>query len=46
MNLNVNEVLKLFPASNFRKYQKETVTKIVEELNTGVKAILLDAPTG
>ena len=46
MNLNVKEVLKLFPASKFRKYQREAVTKIVDEINTGIKAVLLDAPTG
>jgi len=31
---------------NFRKYQKETVEKIAQEMTTGIKCILLDAPTG
>jgi Rad3-related DNA helicase len=46
MNLDKEHVLSLFPAKDFRKYQRETVEKIVDELNTGVKCILLDAPTG
>lgn len=46
MNLDKNEVLKLFPAPKFRKYQRETVEKILDEFSTGVKAVLYDAPTG
>lgn len=41
-----NEVLKAFPANTFRKYQKETVLKIANAFNSGVKCVLLDAPTG
>ena len=46
MNLDVEEVIKLFPMPTFRKYQKETLVKIVEEFKCGRRAILLDAPTG
>jgi len=46
LNLDKSEVVKLFPAKDFRKYQRETIERIVDELNTGVKCILLDAPTG
>ncbi len=38
--------MKLFPVEKYRKYQKETVEKIVEGFQTGIKCILLDAPTG
>jgi Rad3-related DNA helicase len=40
------EALAAFPAPTFRPYQKATIKKIVECLNTGVRCILLDAPTG
>ena len=46
MNFDKERVLSLFPAKSFRKYQKETLEKIVDELQTGVKCILLSAPTG
>jgi len=46
MNLDKDYVLSLFPAKKFRKYQKETLEKIVDEMETGVRCILLDAPTG
>jgi Rad3-related DNA helicase len=46
VNLDKEHVLSLFPAKSFRKYQKETLEKIVDELQTGVKCVLLDAPTG
>lgn len=36
----------MFPAKKYRKYQKETIEKIVDEMQTGVKCVLLDAPTG
>ncbi len=45
-NLDKKEVLDMFPAKKFRKYQKETIERIVDEFNTGVKCVLLDAPTG
>jgi len=44
--LDKKEVLKLFPMPKFRKYQKETIERIVDEMKTGVKCVLLDAPTG
>jgi len=43
---DVKDALKLFPAPKFRKYQKETIVKMVEGLNSGVRCFLLDAPTG
>lgn len=46
MNFNRSEVIKLFPHKEFRKYQRETIEKIADEMSTGVRAILLDAPTG
>jgi len=46
LNLDKDYVLNLFPAKDFRKYQRETIERIVEEFKTGVKAVLLDAPTG
>ena len=44
--LDKDEVLRNFPAPSFRKYQKEALEKIVDEINVGVKCILLDAPCG
>jgi len=46
LEFSKSDVVKLFPAKVFRKYQKEALEKIVDEINTGVKCILLDAPTG
>jgi len=46
MRTDKDEILKLFPAPGFRKYQKETLVRMAEEFETGVKCILLDAPTG
>jgi len=46
MNMNKEDVLKLFPVDKYRKYQKETIEKIVEGFSSGVKCVLLDAPTG
>ena len=40
------EALKAFPASSFRKYQKEVIEKIAELFESGVRCILLDAPVG
>jgi len=44
--MNKKEVLELFPSPYFRKYQKETIEKMVDAFNSGVKCILLGAPTG
>lgn len=44
--LDKTEVLKLFPSGSFRKYQKPTIEKMVDAFNSGVRCILLDAPTG
>jgi len=44
--ISEREVLKAFPASGFRKYQKETILRIANAFNSGVKCVLLDAPTG
>lgn len=41
-----SEVLKAFPAPRFRKYQKGTIVRIAEAFNSGIKCVLLDAPTG
>jgi len=40
------EVIDLFPAPKFRKYQRNTLIKINEAFNSGVKVVLLEAPTG
>jgi len=44
--ISVNEALNLFPAPSFRKLQKETLVKMVEAFQSGIRCILLDAPTG
>lgn len=46
MILDKEIVRTLFPMPSYRKYQKETIDRIIDEFNTGVKCILLDAPTG
>lgn len=46
MSFSIQEVLHGFPAPSFRKFQKETIIKIAEAFNSGIKCILLDAPTG
>lgn len=46
MSLSEQEVLKAFPAKEFRKHQKEAIIKIVSGFNSGIKCVLLDAPTG
>lgn len=40
------EVLKYFPAPQFRKYQKEVIEKMAELFESDVKCIFLEAPTG
>ena len=44
--ISEQEALNAFPAPSFRPFQKATIKKIVECLNSGVKCILLDSPTG
>jgi len=44
--LSKKEVLDKFPAKKFRKYQREAIEKMVDAFNSGVKCILLEAPTG
>jgi len=46
MSLSKQEVLKAFPSKTPRKYQLGTVLKIRDGFNSGIKCILLDAPTG
>jgi len=40
------EVINLFPAPKFRKYQRNVMSKINEAFNSGIRVILLEAPTG
>jgi Rad3-related DNA helicase len=42
----VQEVLNNFPAPTYRPYQRNTIIRIAELFNSGVKVILLDAPCG
>ena len=44
--LSARDVLELFPSRTFREHQKETITKMVEAFTSGVRCILLVAPTG
>jgi len=44
--LTPQDVLDLFPSRTFREHQKETITKMVEAFTSGIKCILLVAPTG
>lgn len=44
--LTPEEVLGAFPAPEFRPYQKATVLKIAEYFNSGIKIVVLEAPTG
>ena len=44
--LTPQDVLDLFPSPTFREHQKETVTKMVEAFTSGIKCVLLVAPTG
>jgi ATP-dependent DNA helicase DinG len=44
--LDPRNVLSLFPSGTFRKHQRETITKMVEAFTSGVKCIILAAPTG
>lgn len=39
-------VLEAFPAPKFRKYQAPTVKAINNAFNSGIKVVLLEAPTG
>jgi len=41
-----DEFVRLFPSSSFRKYQREVLLKVGELFESGVKCVLLDAPTG
>lgn len=40
------EVLEAFPAPKFRPYQESTLKAINNSFNSGIKVILLEAPTG
>jgi len=44
--LTSREVLRRFPSSSLRPYQKETIERIVEAFNSGRKCVILTAPTG
>jgi len=44
--IDKTDVLKAFPAPKFRKYQRESLLKMTEAFNSGVRCILVDAPTG
>ena len=44
--LTAREVLKQFPSSSLRPYQKETIERIVEAFKSGMKCVILTAPTG
>ena len=41
-----SDLLRLFPAPEFRKYQKRTIEMMAELFDSGVKCILLEAPVG
>ena len=44
--LTADDVLDMFPSRNFRKHQRETIIKMVDAFTSGIKCILLVAPTG
>ena len=44
--LDITEVKRAFPAKEYRPYQYQTLSKMTEAFNSGVKCILLEAPTG
>ncbi len=44
--MNVEDALRSFRHSTFRKYQKEAIVKIVEAFNEGKRCVFLNAPTG
>jgi len=44
--VSTEEILKNFPAPEFRKYQKQAVTLINNHFNSGGKVVILEAPTG
>jgi len=46
MSITPEEAIKLFPAPTFRRYQKEVVKRIAEAFSSGIRCILVEAPTG
>ena len=44
--IDKKDALKMFPCPKYRKYQPETIGKIVDGLNSGVRCFLLDSPPG
>jgi len=44
--LTSREVLKCFPSSSLRPFQRETIERIVEAFNSGKRCVILTAPTG
>ena len=40
------KVLEAFPAPKFRPYQESTLKAINSAFNSGIKVVLLEAPTG
>ena len=45
-NLTPADALNHFPSRTFRKYQKETITLIVQAYQSGKKCVIIIAPTG
>ncbi len=43
---DAHEIIKKFPFTQFRKYQREMIEEIVEAFNSGYRWILLETPTG
>lgn len=43
---DIEGILKAFPAPEYRKYQKEVLEKIADGFQSGIRAVLMDAPTG
>jgi hypothetical protein len=44
--LTTREVLRQFPSSSLRPYQKQTIERIIQAFKSGKKCIVLTAPTG
>jgi ATP-dependent DNA helicase DinG len=44
--LTPQDVFDLFPSRTFREHQKETIMKMVEAFASGIRCIILVAPTG
>lgn len=44
--ISEKEILDAFPAPKFRRYQRKTLVRIAEAFNSGMRVILLEAPTG